>query len=268
MAAQNYDACLKRVLRYEGGYSNHPSDPGGPTKFGITIHDYRRYISPSGTADDVRNMKVDEAKTIYRARYWGAERCDQLEPGVDHAIFDYGVNSGIGRSGKVLRRLVGLPSNTSVVTPEVVRAANARDQADLVNAICNERLRFLKNLRTWPVFGKGWNSRVSDVRDFAGALAKNQPPIVGVPPETPGKGEHPKPPGGGTVGPAGGGIGAALAGISAWMDAHPALTVAIIVGAIVISAALVVYLRGRWETRQEEPMPGTPVLPAVRAMAA
>lgn len=268
MVAINYDACLKRVLRYEGGYSNHPSDPGGPTNFGITIADYQKYINPNGTAADVRNMTVDQAKTIYRVRYWGVSHCDQLEPGIDHCIFDYGVNSGVGRAGKVLRRLIGHPTNTSVITPEVIRAANARDQVDLVNAICDERLRFLQRLRTWPVFGKGWGSRVVDVRAFAGALAKGQPPITGIPPESPGKGEHPKPPGGGTVGPAGGGIGAALAAISAWMDAHPALTVVIIVGAIAGTAALVVYLRNRWQTKQEEPMPNTPVLPAVRPLAA
>ena len=116
MASSTYDEALRRLLVHEGGYSNHPSDPGGPTNFGITLADYRKYVEPDATADDVRDMSVDEAKAIYRKRYWDAQRCDELPCGVDYSVFDYGVNSGIGRSGKVLRRVVGLPDNTSAVT--------------------------------------------------------------------------------------------------------------------------------------------------------
>lgn len=126
MAASTYDDALRRLLVHEGGYSNHPSDPGGPTNFGITIADYRAYVKPDATADDVRNMTVDGAKRIYRKRYWDAQRCDELPAGVDYSVFDYGVNSGIGRSGKVLRRVVGLPDNTSVVTDQVLAYARVR----------------------------------------------------------------------------------------------------------------------------------------------
>jgi len=68
MAATSYDAALARLLQHEGGYTNHPDDPGGPTNFGITIADYRRYAKPDATAADVRAMPVDVAKTIYRKR--------------------------------------------------------------------------------------------------------------------------------------------------------------------------------------------------------
>ena len=71
-------------------------------------------------------MTVDEAKAIYRKRYWDVQRCDELPAGVDYSVFDYGVNSGIGRSGKVLRRVVGLPDNTSVVTDQVLAYARVR----------------------------------------------------------------------------------------------------------------------------------------------
>ena len=75
MAASSYDEALARLLAHEGGYSNHPSDPGGPTNFGITIYDYRKYVKPNATAADVRAMKVDEAKAIYRREILG---CDAL----------------------------------------------------------------------------------------------------------------------------------------------------------------------------------------------
>ncbi len=166
-----YDVCLPLLLAHEGGYTNHPSDPGGPTNFGITIADYRKYVKANATAADVRAMRLDDAKTIYRDKYWNAQRCDALPVGVDYAIFDYGVNSGIGRSGKVLRRVLNLPDDTSVVSDAVIAAAQSADARSLVAAICNERLRFLQSLKTWPVFGAGWGRRVADVKSAALAMA-------------------------------------------------------------------------------------------------
>jgi lysozyme family protein len=178
MARSNYDESLRRLLAHEGGYSDHPSDPGGPTNFGITIHDYRRYVKPGATAADVRAMKLGEAKRIYREKYWNAMRCDELPAGLDYAVFDYGVNSGIGRSGKVLRRVLGLPADTHAVTRQVLDAVARRDPRALIVAICDERVRFLKSLRTWPVFGKGWSRRVREVRAAALAMAAGSPRSV------------------------------------------------------------------------------------------
>lgn len=177
MAKSTYEEALRRLLMHEGGYTNHPSDPGGPTNFGITIFDYRKYVLPNATAADVKAMKLSEAKTIYRAKYWDSQLCDDLEPGVDYAIFDYGVNSGIGRSGRVLRRMLGMPDTTSLITAAVVAAANAAKAAELVDDICGERLRFLQALRTWPVFGAGWGRRVREVRAFGLSIASDIPMI-------------------------------------------------------------------------------------------
>jgi lysozyme family protein len=171
MAASNCSECIGRVLKSEGGYTDHPSDPGGPTNFGITIHDARKYWKPGATAADIRAMPLTIAREIYKKQYWNALNCDALPPGVDYAVFDYGVNSGIGRSGKVLRRLLGLLDNTHVVTSEVVAAASKAEARDLVTRICGERLRFLKGLRTWPVFGKGWARRVAEVQAAALQMA-------------------------------------------------------------------------------------------------
>lgn len=175
MAASSYDAALARLLAHEGGYTNHPADPGGPTNFGITIVDYRKYVKPDATAADVRAMKLDEAKAIYRAKYWDAQRCNELPAGVDYAVFDYGVNSGIGRSGKVLRRVLKLPDNTSAANDAVIAAARAADAKALVTAICDERLRFLQSLKAWNVFGGGWGRRVAEVKSVSLALASGAP---------------------------------------------------------------------------------------------
>lgn len=170
MTAANYDASLARVLKHEGGYTNHPSDPGGPTNFGITIHDYRRYIKPNGTAADVRDMTLADAAKIYRARYWLALRCDDLPSGLDYAVFDYGVNSGTGRAAKVMQRLLGIGSGTTM-TDAVIAGAFKAGPSILIGRLCDERLAFLKSLRTWPVFGTGWSRRVAEVRRDALAMA-------------------------------------------------------------------------------------------------
>jgi lysozyme family protein len=173
MAASSYDEALRRVLAHEGGYTNDPSDPGGPTNFGITIFDYRKYVKPGATAADVRAMKADEAKAIYRKRYWDALACDALPSGVDYAVFDYGVNSGVGRAGKVLCRCLGLPEDAAEA--QTTAAAAAADCKKLIVAICDERLSFLRSLKTWGVFGRGWGARVAEVKAAALVMAAAQP---------------------------------------------------------------------------------------------
>jgi lysozyme family protein len=171
MAASSYDAALARLLAHEGGYSDHPSDPGGPTKFGITIHDYRRHVKADATAADVRTMPREAAKTIYRAKYWAALACDALPPGLDYCVFDYGVNSGIARAAKVLQRLVGV-ADDGRIGPVTLAAVGRRDAGELVARMCDERLAFLRSLRTWAVFGRGWGRRVAEVRAVALAMAR------------------------------------------------------------------------------------------------
>ncbi|MGH6682684.1 MAG: glycoside hydrolase family 108 protein, partial [Pseudolabrys sp.] len=170
MSASSYDVALARLLVHEGGYTNDAADPGGPTNFGITIADYRKYVKPNASAADVRAMKVEQAKSIYRSRYWDAQRCDELPAGVDDTVFDYGVNSGIGRAKKVLQRVVGVTAD-GVLGPDTMREVGRRDPVQIIGAVNDERLRFLQSLRTWPVFGKGWARRVVEVRAFSLQLA-------------------------------------------------------------------------------------------------
>ena len=168
-----YDECLKRVLAHEGGYTNDPRDPGGPTNFGITLYDYRKYVKPGATAADVHHMSLVEAKSIYRSKYWDALRCDDLPAGVDYSVFDYGVNSGIGRAGKALRRVLGLSDADWRIAAEVITALTKCDTSKVIIAINDERLQFLKSLRTWNAFGVGWGRRVAEVKAFSLELARH-----------------------------------------------------------------------------------------------
>jgi lysozyme family protein len=178
MAASSYDEALRRVLKHEGGYSNDPGDPGGPTKYGITIFDARAYWRRDATAADVRAMPLDVAKRIYQYKYWNAMRCSELPAGVDYAVFDYGVNSGIGRAARVLQRLLGVRVD-GVIGKDTISAAERVDAAGLIKRICEERLRFLQGLRTWSIFGRGWGRRVREVRAAALAMTDKHtaPPL-------------------------------------------------------------------------------------------
>lgn len=232
MVASTYETALRRVLAHEGGYSNHPSDHGGPTNFGITIADYRKYAKPHATAADVKAMRLDDAKAIYRAHYWDALGCDELPAGLDYAMFDYGVNSGIGRAGRVLRRLAGAsgdgPLDAALLV--AVRKSNARD---LIMRLCDERLSFLKRLKTWPVFGAGWGRRVAEVRATALAMAAGTPQPSAI--------RH----------VAAGGI--AAAGAAAAQQAHHAGASPITVIAIALATAsllVCLWLVWRWHRRQ------------------
>ena len=263
MTASTYPEAIRRLLMHEGGYTNHPSDPGGPTNFGITIHDYRKYVKADGTADDVRRMSVNEAKAIYRSKYWNAQACDRLPAGVDYSLFDYGVNSGVGRSGRVLRRICGLPDNTHVVDDAVLAAVAKRDPAALVAAINDERLAFLKRLRTWPTFGKGWGRRVAEVRAHALALARRTPAPAGIPGAAPGKGEVPPPPTR-TIGTAaGGGTVAAGLGFWDWVAAHLVLSTLIVAAVLVAVGAGIHLLTRRRAAAQHALVPDAPLVPAI-----
>lgn len=266
MAKQNYDEALRRLLLSEGGYSNHPSDPGGPTNFGITIIDYRKYVKPNATAADVKAMKVEEAKSIYRAKYWDAQKCDELPSGLDYSIFDYGVNSGIGRSGKVLRRILGMSDATSVVNAEVLAAVAKRDPKAMITAVNDERLRFLKALKTWPVFGAGWGRRVAEVKAYslkiAGAPVTSPQPAP-VPTPAPGKGAVPAPTVAKNAVKTGGPVAAAGGGFALWdwAMAHPVEGILAAALAVMVIVGGVQFLIRRHTSQQEAATPNVAVVP-------
>lgn len=249
MAQSTYAGALARQLAHEGGYTNDAADPGGPTNFGITITDYRNYVKPNATAVDVRAMKLDEAKAIYRNKYWAAQRCDELPAGVDYAVFDYGVNSGIGRSGKVLRRCLKLADNTSAVNDAVIAAAASANAKPLIVAICDERLRFLQSLKTWEAFGKGWDARVAEVKAYALQLASGAAAASSQPSAATGKGVVPVAKGA-QQGSAGAiMIAGAAAASQAYQAEHSVLAVACI-AIVAIGMAAGAWLF--WESRQKE----------------
>jgi len=180
----NFPRAVKLVLAHEGGYVDHPKDPGGATNLGVTLGTYRRYIKRHGTKDDLRRLTVEEASQCYRKHYWDKVRGDDLPSGVDYAVFDYAVNSGPGRAAKALQSVVGAKLD-GAIGPETIGKAAAYNPSVVVNRLCDERLAFLKRLNTWSTFGKGWSSRVAGVREDALHMIAFSKPQAPVPPPKP-----------------------------------------------------------------------------------
>ncbi|GGF53266.1 hypothetical protein GCM10007301_10920 [Azorhizobium oxalatiphilum] len=165
MVASSFDAALSRVLVHEGGYSNHPADPGGPTMRGVIQRVYDAYRTGKGlNRRPVRQIEAAEIREIYRTQYWDAVRADDLPAGLDYVVFDGAVNSGPGQSAKWLQRGLGLGADGQVGAVTLAAARASTDLPGLVEAICDRRLAMLKSLSTWPVFGAGWGRRVAEVR--------------------------------------------------------------------------------------------------------
>jgi lysozyme family protein len=114
-------------------------------------------------AEEVRALRPEEAKEIYRAQYWNLMRCEDLPRGVDLAVFDFGVNAGPATAVKALQKVIGTMPD-GAVGPFTLRAAQAADARALVGAICQARLEFYRGLAGYDRFGRGWTSRVEDVR--------------------------------------------------------------------------------------------------------
>lgn len=250
MAASSYAEAIRRLLAHEGGYSNHPADPGGPTKFGITLADYRRYMKPDAGAADMRAMPVEAAEAIYRAHYWNALACDRLPAGFDYALFDYGVHSGVARAARVACALVKCEPAGARLSEGCIAALNRAVPAELIRRLCDERLAFLKRLKTWSVFGRGWGRRVAEVRAAALAMAAQaeapQPASA-----VPGKGAVPAPRAAqrGTAG-AIAAVGATLAAQAQREGAAPAVLAAIAVTAAILAVAAWLYWRRKQRRAQ------------------
>lgn len=186
-----FDKAYAKTRVHEGGFVNHPRDPGGATNKGVTqrVYDsYRRQIKQPTRS--VKDISEGEAKAIYRAGYWDAVRADELPPGVSYCVFDAAINSGAAQAVKWLQRCVGAKDD-GIVGNETLSMARDADRIELINAYCDMRLAFMKRLKHWDAFKNGWTRRVAEVRSQAVAWAKSGRDIEAQV-EAPGKAEGPE----------------------------------------------------------------------------
>jgi len=175
-----FSTCLAHVLAQEGGYVDHPADPGGATNLGITRKTLARWRQiepwwdlPKGA---VQALTPTEAASIYQALYWTPCQGDRLPAGIDLMVFDHGVNSGPAQAIRTLQGVLGVRRD-GLIGPLTLAALDKRVAANgagpLIEALAAARLGFLKGLKTFAVFGRGWTRRVDAVATAARAMAGN-----------------------------------------------------------------------------------------------
>lgn len=164
-----FQACVRFVLKNEGGFVDNPNDPGGATNMGITMGTLRAWRGEPVTVDDVRDLSQDEAIKIYQANYWNPLKCDELPLGVDMVVFDFGVNAGIRRSGMTLQQVIGVTED-GIIGPDTLAAVAREDPSDIVGRFGAARLDFYRQLKEWPVFGQGWTNREAESQSEARSL--------------------------------------------------------------------------------------------------
>jgi hypothetical protein len=164
-----FDACMPFIFKAEGGYSDTPGDPGGPTNFGITLATLKAYEgSPNLTAQDVKNLTPATAKEIYRSNYWNRMQCGALPAGLDLEVFDFGVNAGPGEAVKALQRIVGVTADGSI-GPITLAAIGQFKPRDLISQYSEARLAYYKGLNN-PEFEQGWTARVAQIQTAASQM--------------------------------------------------------------------------------------------------
>ncbi len=165
----NWDDAFKLMLKSEGGFVNHPQDPGGMTNLGVTKSTWENWIGRQSDEAEMRNLTPATVEPLYKKKYWDAVRADELPGGISYLVFDFAVNAGVGRSIKTLQTAVGVASD-GWFGPATMAAVDAFDTHELIERFSKAKEDFYRSLPTFEVFGKGWMNRVADVKEKATAM--------------------------------------------------------------------------------------------------
>jgi lysozyme family protein len=160
----NYNECLKIILMHEGGYVNHPKDPGGETNLGVTKRVYEEW----GGTKEMKDLTVEDVEPIYKKNYWDKIKGDDLPDGLDLCVFDFGVNAGPGRAAKFLQKLLGVTQDGGIgpQTLGALQSAIGEDVVtqtrEMIEKYQSMRQEYYEGLSTFDTFGKGWTRRVEE----------------------------------------------------------------------------------------------------------
>jgi len=159
----NFTSALSSVLAYEGGFSDDPLDPGGMTNLGVTRAVWSEWLGRPASVKEMTELTASAVAPMYKRKYWDAVNGDELPDGIDHCVFDFAVNSGVGRAAKLLQSCLGVIAVDGQIGPKTIAAAKAADAKKAIELYGLARLTFLKSLPHWSVYKNGWSIRVSGV---------------------------------------------------------------------------------------------------------
>lgn len=162
----SFEKALAHVLKSEGGFVNHPNDPGKATNLGCTQAVWEEWCGHPVTEKTMRSLTPSDVAPLYRRKYWDKVKADSLPEGVDYCVFDTAINSGPGRAIKLLQGVVGVDQDGDI-GPKTLGAVKSFDPKELIQDYSKRRLSFMMDLPAWQHFGKGWTNRVNDVEKLA-----------------------------------------------------------------------------------------------------
>lgn len=176
MAKENMGQCIAKILVHEGGFVNHPKDPGGITNMGVTKRVYEEWVGHEVSEQDMRDLDEDDVRPIYQKNYWDRIKGDKLPSGLDLCVFDFGVNAGTGRAAKYLQKMIGTTVDGGI-GPNTLKAVKAYVKENgLVETIKKyqaNRQDYYESLSTFETFGRGWTVRNNDTTEMAIYMAEN-----------------------------------------------------------------------------------------------
>jgi len=166
---QNFRQALQAVLLHEGGFVNHPKDPGGMTNLGVTKRVWEAWVGHPVGEKEMRALTPATVARLYKRQYWDAVKGDELPTGLDYLMFDFAVNAGAGRAIRTMQKALGTTPD-GVIGPKTMAAIKAADPKDLIAKFSMERELFYKALPTFATFGRGWLRRVDESKSQAMTL--------------------------------------------------------------------------------------------------
>ena len=159
---ENLIPSMRALMSHEGGFVNNPKDPGGMTNLGVTQRVWEAWVGHSVGEKEMRALTPVIVAPMYKRKYWDKVSGDLLPSGVDHAVFDFAVNSGPGQAAKILQRVLGVKQDGDIGLVTLEKALSI-DSSKLIDDYNDARLAFLKSLPAWVNFGNGWDNRVAKV---------------------------------------------------------------------------------------------------------
>ena len=166
----NFDKCLQIILHHEGGYVNHPEDPGGMTNLGVTKRVYEDWVGYAVSEHTMQNLTEEDVAPIYKKNYWDRMKGDDLPEGLNLCVFDFGVNAGTGRAAKYLQTMIGTVVDGGI-GPMTLRALDEHVSLiglqETIVKYQENRQRYYEKLKTFKTFGRGWTRRVNETTQSA-----------------------------------------------------------------------------------------------------
>lgn len=153
--------CSTPAQKRKTGYVNDPTDTGGETKFGIAKN--------ANPTVDIKSLTWDQAKAIYKRKYWDPLCLDNVPSKVAVLIFDCSVNHGPGQAAKFLQGAVGATEDGQV-GPKTLQMVGSVSEKEIVTRVLDRRRRFFKFLvMNKPLqvrFLNGWLARCDDLQKY------------------------------------------------------------------------------------------------------